>query len=137
MDTLYILIYAAIIVCLVLSGYSDYKTRTVSNVYPIAILLLGFFTPAETWLSKILGLILPMLLIIILNKITKQHSGGADIKMCLALGFAFGFAPFAFIIFGAALLAVIVSIIKRRAPKETIPMCTYLAISAIFYILYL
>jgi len=115
-------------IALLCSGYSDYKTRVVPNIYPFIILLLGFFT-GGVWLDKFLGLILPFFLAVFLSQLTKQASGGADLKLYAALGFNLGLSGFCICLFLSLLIIFIVSILARLSFQRSVPLYTYIALA--------
>lgn len=106
-------------------AYTDYKTRTVSNYIPLTIFLAGFFT-GGLWSYKILGFAVPLMLIIATTAVTRQKSGGADIKMYAACGFCFGFWGLLMVLTVAFVVSVVTGLIKRRPKGAFVPMCTYL-----------
>lgn len=116
---------------LLVAGYSDFMTRTVKNRWPIIILLSGFLTEGE-WFDKLIGLLLPFLMALLLGRMMKQKSGGADLKMYAAIGFNFGYFSFCKILLLACLFLLFVTTLLQKPYRRPVPLCTYLSAGAVF-----
>lgn len=117
-----LLINAAV---LIYGGVIDYMRREIPNVVPIALLVSGFFEYSTFW--RIMGLIIPAVLLFISSKITKNEIPGGDFKLLCSLGFACGLPELAAIIFLAGLCAVFYGLIRRLPITRHIPLCSYVA----------
>lgn len=118
-----------ILIALVCGAITDYKSRKIPNAIPIAIVCLGVFSGTQ-WSSKLLD---PVILGIILTTaylISKQRSGGGDIKLYLSITFAYGLIAFAIIIVITLLLRLGMTAIEKakgKEPSNAFPVCCYFA----------
>lgn len=112
----------------VIGGYTDFKTRTVSNVIPLVIFLCGLF-PGVRRSEQIFGLCFMVFALLLVHRLTGKRSGGADIKMYLALSFNFGFTVLIPFFMLAYLSALIYRRINRIEKGRPIPMCICLGVS--------
>lgn len=117
-----ILITAA---ALIYGGTVDYKRREIPNAVPIVLLSLAAFYFPNFW--RIMGLILPAVLLLAAAKLTKSEVPGGDFKLICALGFACGLPELAAIIVLSALGAMAYSFIRHLPLKRHIPLCAYIA----------
>jgi Flp pilus assembly protein protease CpaA len=117
-----ILINAA---ALIYGGVIDFRRREIPNAVPIVLLSLGAFAFPTFW--RIMGLILPTVLLLAATRLTKSEVPGGDFKLICALGFACGLPELAAIIVLSALGAMAYGFIRHLPLKRHIPLCTYVA----------
>ena len=117
-----ILINAA---ALIYGGIVDLRRRKIPNAVPIVLLSLGAFAFPTFW--RIMGLILPAVLLLTAARLTKSEVPGGDFKLICALGFACGLPELAAIIVLSALGAMAYGLIRRLPLKRHIPLCSYIA----------
>jgi len=122
MNYIPILINAAV---LIYGGVIDLKRREIPDAVPIVLLVSGFFAFSSFW--RIIGLIIPAVLLFMAAKLTKAEIPGGDFKLLCALGFACGLPELAAIIFMSGIGAVVYGFIRRLPLKRHIPLCTYVA----------
>lgn len=122
------------LIALLLAGWSDWKTRTVRNVWPLLVLITGLFSDGAWW-DKTLGFVLPILLIYLSKRITHKQSGGADIKMYVSIGFHYGYIGFCGILLLSYLCVMLVTVLQKKEKCRYVPMVTYLAVGAVLYTL--
>ena len=128
---LYIISSVITAAALCYGAYTDYKRREIPN--PVCLIVaLAWLLDMSTWsLSSILyrlasfGLII--LVMVITYLLTKDVSGGGDIKLFLALAINMGFIAAMVVIAIAGVFAVVFSFVKRKSMKETVPVCTFVA----------
>lgn len=126
---------SAIGICglLVWGAVTDYKTRTIPNVIPIGIAVLGIGS-GTTIIMKVLSAATICLALYLAYRITKKRSGGGDVKLYIALAFAYGLAPLAVMLLFTLLFRGIVILVGKLRKREDgvkigarFPMCTYIA----------
>ncbi|SBW01095.1 putative Type IV leader peptidase family [uncultured Eubacteriales bacterium] len=122
MNYISILINAA---ALIYGGIADYKRREIPNTVPIILLSLAAFSFPTFW--RIMGLILPAVLLLAAAKLTKSEVPGGDFKLICALGFACGLPELAAILVLSALGAMAYGTIRNLPIKRHIPLCAYVA----------
>ena len=123
MNYIPILIDAA---ALVYGGVTDFRRREIPNFVPIALILTGIiFGFPMFW--RIMGLIIPTVLLFTAAKLTKSPVSGGDFKLLCSLGFACGLQELAAVILLAGIGAVAYGIIRRLPVKRHIPLCSYVA----------
>ena len=110
---------------LIYGGVVDYKRREIPNAVPIVLLSLGAFAFPTFW--RIMGLILPAVLLLAAAKLTKSEVPGGDFKLICALGFACGLPELAATIVLSALGAMAYGLIRHLPLKRHIPLCAYVA----------
>lgn len=116
-------------------AYTDHKTRTIPNIIPGAILLFGLGTATPLWYKLVcFGIMVASL--VLAAAITKQASGGGDLKLYCALSFALGILPVGVVLFLTLVLLGAHNIIKgkKRVKGERFPLCTYLAPAYFLYL---
>lgn len=119
------------------AGIQDWKTRIVSNRRSTALLLLGLFQWSAPGLMKILGLLFPIVATLLLDRVMRTKSGGADVKMYAATGFMFGLGGLV-CIWAVTFIIVLMWLLVRKAPLRTkLPMCSFLAVGGCVYTLLL
>lgn len=117
------------------AGVQDWKTRIAPNRYPLLLFLLGLLQWSGRGMIflKIAGLVFPVAATLFFDRIFHVRSGGADVKMYAAAGFAFGLFGLTYIwslTFAAALTWVTA---KKLGRREKLPMCSFLAIGGCGY----
>lgn len=110
---------------LIYGGVVDFKRREIPNAVPVVLLVSGVFAFSSFW--RIIGLIIPAVLLYMGAKLTKGEIPGGDFKLLCALGFACGLPELAAIIFMSGIGAVVYGLIRRLPLKRQIPLCTYAA----------
>lgn len=100
---------------------TDYKTRQISNVVPVLLIIAGFFSGVP-FPYKIIGLLAPLLSYFIIDKVRKRNSSGGDVKLISALGFNLGLPSLCVVLILTSLIALIVV----KSIKKTVPLCTYM-----------
>jgi leader peptidase (prepilin peptidase)/N-methyltransferase len=122
MNYIPILINAAV---LIYGGVIDLKRREIPDAVPIVLLVSGVFAFSSFW--RIIGLIIPAVLLFMAAKLTKAEIPGGDFKLLCALGFACGLPELAAIIFMSGIGTVVYGFFRRLPLKRHIPLCTYVA----------
>ena len=109
-------------------AYTDAKQRIIPNSVNLGIFVCGFFTPGGL-AEKAISFGIIAVAMFLATKITKQKSGGGDVKMYLAMAFSLGVFQTALILAGAAVLVKLHNLIKRRrgGKGERYPICCYVA----------
>ena len=126
----------AIICSLVLlrGGIIDYKTRIIPNYVPIALIGIGLFTQLSLF-EHIIGLLIPAIVLLASSGLAKTDLPGGDFKLLCSLGFCIGLTWLLILLVLALIFSLIYGACKRLAPKRNIPLCTYMAISYMAYLL--
>jgi leader peptidase (prepilin peptidase) / N-methyltransferase len=110
---------------LIYGGVVDYKKREIPNAVPIVLLgsgLLNFSFP-----GSIIGLAVPLLLLIVSEKISKSEVPGGDFKLLCALGFSCGLPELIAVLFLTCVFTLLYSAVRRLPLKRSIPLCSYIA----------
>lgn len=121
-----------IIFCLILliSSYSDIKTRECADYLHVMILLAAFicreFSELPGMLLSALFVGTVMLLALLLGK--GRYIGGADIKLSVACAFMLGLTQSVIGLLAGMITAVIINSVKNRKDKKAgFPLIPYLA----------
>ncbi len=122
MNYVSILINAA---ALIYGGVVDFRRREIPNAVPLLLLLSGFLSFSTFW--RIMGLIIPAVLLLTASKLTKSEVPGGDFKLICTLGFACGLPELAAILFLSGMGAVAYGFIRRLPLKRHISLCSYVA----------
>ena len=117
---------AAILPILCYGAYTDWKDRIIPNRVPLTILVLGFFTVGG-FIYKFLSLGLLVLLMVVAKLLTKKKSGGGDIKLYMAMGFALGLLNLAVVLFLTIVLYSSFRFVKKVPKTERFPVCSFVA----------
>lgn len=133
-----IFIIKILIILLVLSSVTilDYQTRKIPNVLPLVLIVIQIgFLPFEYFfekdnfailvISSAIGLIGTFIVLLLLNKLTKDGFGMGDVKIFSSLGFASGIASVIVTMLLSTLLGTVVGLflilIKNKKKKDTVP----------------
>jgi leader peptidase (prepilin peptidase)/N-methyltransferase len=122
MNDIPVLINAAV---LIYGGVIDYKRREIPHIVSLLLLFSGLLNFTGFW--RIIGLIIPAVLLLTVAKLTKSEVPGGDFKLICALGFACGLPELAAILFLSGIIAAAYGIIRRLPIKRHIPLCSYVA----------
>jgi prepilin signal peptidase PulO-like enzyme (type II secretory pathway) len=123
MNYMPILINAAV---LTYGGVVDFRRREIPNIVPITLLLTGLFCGFSMF-WRIMGLIIPAVLLFAASKLAKSEVPGGDFKLLCSLGFTCGLQELAAVIFLAGIGAVVYGLIRRLPVKRHVPLCSYVA----------
>lgn len=110
-------------------GVIDAKRREIPNIVPVSLLLIGLVQciVTQNWLPSLLGLLTPLIVMVVVSKITKQPTAGGDFKLLCT----FGFATNLFVLLVALVLAFVLSAVygvaTHKPISRAIPLCTYFA----------
>ncbi len=123
-------------ILLIVIAFSDAKTRTISNRWNAAILLLGLIgfslNSGVTITSRLIGLFVISLPMLVTAMIIPGGIGGGDIKLMAAAGFYMGWEKCVMAAFLGFFLGGIYSIylltIKKAGRKSTFPLGPFLCI---------
>lgn len=111
---------------LTFGGVVDYKRREIPDAVSVILIAIGVtFEFSLFW--RIIGLVIPAVLILTVAKIAKSEIPGGDFKLLCSMGFACGLQELAAVMLLAAVGAMIYSFIKRLPLKRNIPLCSYIA----------
>ena len=108
-------------------AYIDYKTHSVSSLANMCILLFGLFNDVNV-LSKIKGLIMIPICLLIIKHFEKNMIGDGDIEFIAALGFYYGHLKISLIFFIGLMFVKIYLLIR---PKEKIALLPFLYLALI------
>lgn len=115
------------------AAVTDYQRRIIPDWTWIAILLIGlvsaFLLPVPAFYTRIVGLLLPGICLLLLA-VRYGGIGGGDIKLTAALGFCFGLNALAFILFFALIPACIYAVATRQ---KSVPLAVFLCVGTFAY----
>lgn len=122
--------YVPLLAGLAVGAVWDARKREIPNFVSLLLLCSGVLAIAvyhQSWLDRIIGLLLTGILMLIVS-LTVGGLGGGDIKECASLVFAMGLVSGLYAILCAFLLAGIVLLVRKawRMGKDSVPMAVFL-----------
>ena len=119
------------------AAVSDWKTRRISNRYPLLLLaggllaLVGQTEPDLTVSEAVVGAVVCGLPLLVAALLAKGSFGGGDIKLMAAAGVCLGpekglYALFFGLVFGG-FFGLGLTVLKKRKKEEAIPLGPFLA----------
>ena len=108
-------------------GYTDYKRREIPNLVPILLMVTGFLSAPYLILYRFLGLVVMAGAFLLGAKLTNGETPGGDFKLLCALAFSEGIVITLFVLLLAGIGAAVGSMVKKKAIRRNIPLCTYVA----------
>ena len=127
------------------AGYTDFKSRIISNKVSIVLLIIGiteiiFFPPyiPISIKERLLVSLLFLLVFVLLYIFRPNISGGGDLKLFSSVGFCIGINLFP-VLFFACIIGIIYALIKWRKGesflKIQLPMASCVAAGSIIFII--
>jgi len=122
---------------------SDLRKHKVNNIYPVILLLTGFFgiTSFSTFLWQLIPALLVFgFLVAIYYIFPKKTMGGADIKILSALAFVFGIEGLLHILVSTVIILLLVVAVlfitkNKKYLKEKAALVPFISIGTAIYIL--
>lgn len=128
----------------------DWNTKTIPNVFVIAMLIIGaviygihFFADIESFkiviLSALIGSMGNLLLFYVMSRLTKDGIGMGDVKLISALGWLTGFKlTFLTVLFGliiCSVFAVFLLFSKKKNAKDSVPFGPFIYFGSLISLL--
>jgi len=128
------------------AGYTDFKSRAISNKVSIILVTTGIIEIAffsqyfrVTVAERLAVGLLFLFVFLIIYKINPNISGGGDLKLLSSAGFCLGFDMFYVLFFGCITGIAYALIIRRKGERLraiSVPMGTCVAVGAFIFVIF-
>jgi len=124
------------------SAYWDYRFRMIPNKASALLIMVTFIQiilPIEgdffiSASERILGALVPAIVLFLLYQISSKGLGGGDYKLILSLGLFLGISTLSLVLMGACILSILYCVIRR---KDAVPFAVPIFISYCLYCCFL
>ena len=111
---------------LVYGGVTDWKRREIPDTVPAFLILTGLL-PGPGLVFRLLSMLAAAGVLLAAAKLSGTGLPGGDFKLLCALTFSCGIAETLAVLVLAGFGALVVSLIRRKPARRSIPLCTYAA----------
>lgn len=125
----------AIIIILIFISIIDVVFYRIPDWFNILLFIYAFMYVLWNGMEEcLLGLLIGLMIFIIAYLLSKGSLGEGDIKLIPSLGLIIGFQGVLKLIFGSALLSLIVFILNKKRKAQVLPYAPFLTIVFLFII---